>query len=231
MTAPLDAFEAGQSRNERMATRAVVKPLGEALGLADFAEVLTLSQHAARWRNRWLLGRLAEEALEISFAPIAHAHAPAEALLGPVALGEAIREAAGLLRLTAAERCLRLEVDAPAGRLLRGDRRRLVQVFTNPIGDAVKFTDEGGVVRVSLRREGDMLSAVVADTGVGIPADRPEDVFRPFVQVDGGHSRSHGGVGLGLALARRFVERRGGAIGVESTVGVGTRMTVAPPAG
>ncbi len=78
MAAALDAFEAGLSRIERAATRVVMKPQGAPLALADFAEVLTLSQHAARWRNRWLIARIAAEALEVGFSPIAHADAPGE---------------------------------------------------------------------------------------------------------------------------------------------------------
>ncbi len=147
----------------------------------------------------------------------------------PVDLGGIVREAAEFLRAAAARRGVDMDVDAPDGCGLHGDRKQLTQVFVNIIGNAIKFTNDGGRVSVSLARDGATLRTVVADTGIGIPAEHVADVFAPFEQVDGGVTRIHEGVGLGLALAKQLVERHGGAIGVESAVGVGTRIAVTLP--
>ncbi|APF38749.1 hypothetical protein BOQ54_16650 [Chelatococcus daeguensis] len=113
--------------------------------------------------------------------------------------------------------------------LVMGDRDRLRQVLMNLAGNAVKFTDQGGV-GVSIEVESDGLIAFsVADTGPGIPKSRQDAVFREFEQVDDTASRRHGGTGLGLAICRHIVERMGGTITVESEEGRGAtfRFTIA----
>lgn len=113
-----------------------------------------------------------------------------------------------------------------------GDADRLRQILVNLAGNAVKFTDAGGVgVAVELAADGAIL-LVVDDTGPGIPPERLPQLFEEFEQGDGSHSRRHGGTGLGLSITRRIVERMGGAIEVDSAVGRGTvfRVTLALPA-
>lgn len=115
-----------------------------------------------------------------------------------------------------------------------GDPARLARVLTNLVGNALKFTTQGGVA-ITLRapKEGDVWTFDVEDTGVGIRADRVDAIFEPFVQADASTTRSYGGTGLGLSISRLLVESMGGAIGVEAGLYRGScfRFTVPlPPA-
>jgi two-component system sensor histidine kinase/response regulator len=110
--------------------------------------------------------------------------------------------------------------------LLLGDAGRVRQVLLNLVGNAWKFTDSGEVtIRMTWTDEeadsGQLLVEVI-DTGVGIDDSELDLIFRPFTQADGSTTRRHGGTGLGLTIAKELVELMGGAIGVRSTVGVGT---------
>ncbi len=109
------------------------------------------------------------------------------------------------------------------------DRKKLVQVVLNILANAVKFTPEGGSIRLSARPDGDHVILAVRDTGVGIPPDELPHIFDEFRQVDGSASREYGGVGLGLALVRRLIDVLGGDVHVESEPGVGSTFTVTLP--
>jgi signal transduction histidine kinase len=136
-----------------------------------------------------------------------------------VQIVEAQAGAKGLdLRLEAPERLPPVRV-APA---------RLRQVLLNLLGNAVKFTEAGHVV-LSIEAGEDRLKLRVADTGVGIPADRLEQIFQRFVQADSTVARRYGGTGLGLAISHRLAERMGGELTVESEVGRGSVFTLALP--
>ena len=109
---------------------------------------------------------------------------------------------------------------------VEGDATRLRQVLVNLVGNAVKFT-EAGEVTVRLWSEADAGGAAgvhftVADTGIGIPADKQHVIFEPFVQGDGSMTRQHGGTGLGLAIAKQVVGLMGGRLWVESSEGHGS---------
>ncbi len=123
---------------------------------------------------------------------------------------------------------LSLDVAADLPPLLVGDAARLRQVLLNLVGNAVKFTDRGGVsVSVFLlgRKDGRLqVRFDVRDTGIGIPMEAREHLFTSFTQADSSISRRFGGTGLGLAISKRLVELMGGEIGVESEVGRGSRF-------
>jgi signal transduction histidine kinase len=114
------------------------------------------------------------------------------------------------------------------------DPQRVEQILVNLLGNAIKFTESGG--RIELRcntaaRNGKRwVDFTVADTGIGIPADRLDAIFEPFVQARGGYTRPHGGTGLGLSISRRLAELMGGQISVTSEVGTGSRFTLRMPA-
>lgn len=109
------------------------------------------------------------------------------------------------------------------------DARRLRQMVSNIVGNAVKFTPQG---RVEVRAEaetGGQLKISVADTGIGIPPDKLEYIFESFRQVESGLSRSYSGLGLGLAVSQKIAALFGGKITAESTLAVGTTFTIRIP--
>lgn len=111
---------------------------------------------------------------------------------------------------------------------VRGDRDKVIHVLTNLLGNAFEFTPSGGRVWVnasmSAEDPGNLVLIEVGDTGRGIAPDHHELIFREFAQVDSSASRAHHGTGLGLTIARRFVELHGGRIWVESELGCGSRF-------
>jgi two-component system phosphate regulon sensor histidine kinase PhoR len=113
---------------------------------------------------------------------------------------------------------------------IRGDAERLGQVFVNLLHNAVKFSPDGGVVTVSVRRDGDRVLSSVADRGPGIPKAAQERIFERFYKVDRARVRgAAGGTGLGLAIARHIIEQHGGTIWVRSVVGRGSTFAFALP--
>ena len=121
--------------------------------------------------------------------------------------------------------------DAPE--LIRIDGIRLRQVLTNLVGNAIKFTEKGGV-RVDMRpvegRERRFLRFEVRDTGVGVPAEKRLEIFDEFVQADSSHARRFGGSGLGLAISKRLVAAMGGEIGIDPAPGGGSLFWFTTPA-
>ncbi len=118
------------------------------------------------------------------------------------------------------------DIDRNLAASYMGDAYRIRQVLVNLLGNAIKFTDRGGVgltVRLQERgAEGDRLRFEVADTGLGIVPEKIDQLFLPFSQVDSSTTRRHGGTGLGLSICSRLVELMGGNIDVESTPGEGS---------
>ena len=109
-----------------------------------------------------------------------------------------------------------LRVSSPDGPLLvSGDATRLRQVMDNLVGNAVKFTPEGGWVELGLTRDGDEVSLAVADSGPGISEEDQVQLFEPFFRAES-TAGSVSGSGLGLAVVRAIVEAHGGRVGVES---------------
>ena len=127
------------------------------------------------------------------------------------------------------EKKITVEFIAPRGRdrpdslpNVMGDSERIGQVFTNLIGNAIKFTPEDGSVTVRLRLEGTYILAQVIDTGPGIPLEKQEQIFDKFYQLSEIQTRQQGGSGLGLSIVRSIVEAHGGRIWVKSQEGKGS---------
>ncbi len=124
-------------------------------------------------------------------------------------------------------------IAADVPRSVRTDGVRLLQVLNNLVGNAIKFTDRGGV-RIDAAmvegRERRFLRFEVRDTGVGVPAEKRKEIFEEFVQADSSHARKFGGTGLGLAISRRLIEGMGGEIGIEPALGQGSVFWFTMPA-
>jgi len=112
---------------------------------------------------------------------------------------------------------------------IQADERRLRQVLINLLSNAVKFTPEGGSIVLAVNRIDKAIEVSVTDTGIGIASEDLGKLFHPFVQIDSRLNRQYSGTGLGLALARRFVELQGGTIRVESRLNDGSCFTICLP--
>jgi PAS domain S-box-containing protein len=127
-----------------------------------------------------------------------------------------------------------VDIDADVPVLARGDPVRLRQIIMNLIGNAEKFTHEGHILLRFSCTNGNGGNSVmrieVSDTGIGIPADRLDRLFKSFSQVDSSTTRHYGGTGLGLSIVKRLVELMGGEVSVQSEVGKGSKFTVTLPA-
>jgi signal transduction histidine kinase len=147
-----------------------------------------------------------------------------------VNVGEAITQLAPLVEQQATKKGIELSLVPPADPIIvSADRHRLQQILVNLVGNAIKFTPESGSIRVAALGNGDAATINVQDTGPGIPADRLQSIFEPFVQVNEGHTRPHSGVGLGLAISRDLARAMGGELGVESELGSGSTFSVTLP--
>lgn len=119
----------------------------------------------------------------------------------------------------------RADVDGELPRLY-ADRTKTEHLLGNLVSNAIEFTPDGGRVEVQVTPsgEGEWLQVEVEDSGIGIPAERQDEIFEEFVSLDDGVDRELGGTGLGLSIARRIVEMHEGSIGVESAEGRGSRF-------
>ena len=129
----------------------------------------------------------------------------------------------------AAKRKVRLETDLAAAGSVAADAGKLKQMLLNLVSNAVKFTPEGGLVRIGALRLAEWVEISVSDTGIGIGEADLEHLFEEFRQVDSDVAREHHGTGLGLALTKRFVELHGGQIRLTSEVGKGSVFTLSLP--
>ncbi len=148
-----------------------------------------------------------------------------------MSLADAVRNAVDASRPLIDALGHELVVDVPPEPIdLDADLTRLSQVFANLLNNAAKYTDRGGRIRLAVERQGNDVVVSVADNGVGIPADMLARVFDLFAQIDGSLERSQGGLGIGLNIAKRLVEKHGGGITAESGgPGMGSTFTVRLP--
>ena len=109
------------------------------------------------------------------------------------------------------------------------DSRALQQILINLVGNAIKFTQDRGVVTVDVQVENHMFTLCVSDTGIGIPADKLSQIGQPFMQVNSSLARQHEGTGLGLSLVKGLVDLHNGEFLIESIEGQGTQVTITIP--
>ena len=159
-----------------------------------------------------------------------------------LSLGDLVASELATFAPQAGRRGIAIQLDACADTVVVGDRRKIRQVVSSLVSNAVKFTPDRGKVGVALRRgpltahapgPGEACPAiqlVVTDSGIGISRDQVAKIFEPFFQVDSSSTRAFGGTGLGLTLAKAYVEAHGGRIWVETTPGQGSTFTATFPA-
>jgi PAS domain S-box-containing protein len=178
-------------------------------------------------RNASVLSQLVSDVLDVSVIVTGKVRLT----LTPCDIGAAVRAAVDSVRPSADAKGVALRVAIPDDPVVaKCDADRMQQVFWNLLSNAIKFTPRGGVVTVTLTAQDGALSVVVADTGIGLKPESLPFLFQRFWQADNVHTRAHGGMGLGLALARHFVELHGGTIGAESEgEGHGSTFTVTLP--
>jgi signal transduction histidine kinase len=200
---------------------------GAQLLIADTADPLTLEQREdmktvlAASRH---LTELIDEVLDIS----AIATGQITLRLAPVDLGQLVSDVAKIQRPIVQKKGVEVKVaiDQPSP-VVRADERRMRQVLTNIVSNAVKFT-ESGSIEIIVKVDDKLVGVSVKDTGPGIPADALPKLFREFVQLGSLKQRAHG-TGLGLAICKRLVEAHGGEVSAESELGVGSTFRVRVP--
>jgi len=196
--------------------------LGKSAALSAIdRELLTISL-----KNADRLIRLINDLLDISRLEFGKV----ELAFGAVAVPSLVEEAVVGLRSYAEGREVEVECDVgPDLPPLEGDRDRLIQVLTNLISNAVKFSPADGRVEVRARQVGDGVAIAVRDRGRGIPACEQERLFQRFQRLHRGRDEEPG-TGLGLAISKAIIDRHGGRIEVESQEGQGSTFTVVIPA-
>jgi signal transduction histidine kinase len=171
---------------------------------------------------------LINDVLDLSRLDAGHADLREEEFDPATLIAESLRMVVG--QATKAQVALTTHI-APDLPHLKADKRRIKQILINLVSNALKFTPAGGQVQVTARLVPAGLAMAVSDSGIGIaPEDIPK-VMERFGMVDSSMSRQHAGTGLGLPLSKQLVEAHGGNLVLESTVNVGTTVTVILPAG
>jgi cell cycle sensor histidine kinase DivJ len=148
----------------------------------------------------------------------------------PFEVGSLVRSCCEIMRHTAERRGVTLIADvAPGIPELPADKRACKQILLNVIANAIKFTKEGGWVRVSARAAGGNVEFVVADNGIGIAAEDLPKLGNPFVQASNSYDRSYEGAGLGLSVVKGLARLHGGKFELQSTLGQGTTAIIVLP--
>jgi signal transduction histidine kinase len=229
------AEEANRLKDEFLATLSheLRTPMTSIIGwsamlrTANFDETTRAQALATIERNAKAQTQIIDELLDVSRIITGNLYLDTR----PVDLASVVGAAVDVMRpaIEAKTIQLRTALDTSVG-LVVGDADRLRQVVWNLLSNAVKFTPEGGVVSVRLEHADSYVEIVVSDTGQGISPEFLPHVFDRFRQADSSRTRAHGGLGLGLAIVRHFVELHGGTVRAESLgAGQGATFTISLP--
>lgn len=171
-------------------------------------------------RNSVRLSRLIDDLLDLQKIEAGELKYRIATLEVTALVADAVKSNAGYANLNKVELVLDCEDHAPL--MIRADESRMMQVMANMISNAVKFSDDGGIVRVGCRRMGQTARIFVSDTGPGIPEGMKDKVFDRFSQLDSSDQRRAMGSGLGMNISKEIVEHLGGRIDYDSRVGKGS---------
>jgi signal transduction histidine kinase/CheY-like chemotaxis protein len=228
-----EAASRAKSRFLAMVSHDIRTPLNGILGMAELLADTPLSPEQATYLKAMktsgdTLLSFIEEMLDLAKIEAGRLDLAAR----PFALAAFVEEAVELLGPRAQAKGLEIcgYVDERLPARANGDAARLRQVLFNLAGNAIKFTETGGVsIIVEPSGETDAIAISVRDTGIGISAEDQARIFLEFEQADGSSTRKFDGTGLGLTISKRIVERMGGSIAVESALGAGSTFRVAVP--
>jgi heavy metal sensor kinase len=144
-------------------------------------------------------------------------------------LAELVATTADQMSLLAEDKHITVTCDSSGPVLIEGDRARLKQVIVNLLDNAIKYTPNGGRIKLKIAQEEGSAVLDVADDGIGIPPEALPHVFKRFFRVDGSRSRDQGGAGLGLSIVKSICDAHGARVEVSSTPGQGSRFRIRQP--
>ncbi|MEN0063206.1 MAG: ATP-binding protein [Myxococcota bacterium] len=224
-----EADAASQAKSRFLATMSheLRTPLNAILGysellLEDLASTAEHEDVERIHRSGTHLLSLVNDVLDMSKIEAGQMHLDLELVDVPGLIQESIQT----IRPVATERNTTIHVDVDSTLpLLWLDRRKVRQILLNLLSNAAKFTENGRIV-VKVDNAGGRLGIAISDTGIGIPSDQIDRLFRPFEQADNSSRRRHGGTGLGLTISRHFAKMMQGGIDVSSTLGEGSTFRV-----
>ena len=147
----------------------------------------------------------------------------------PLRLDLMIQDICSLFQVLAEQKKITLEVNSTQEIMVKGDKTRLQQLFTNLIDNAVKFTPRGGGIWVTVEKDDGAVEVKIKDNGFGIPKEEQEKIFKRFYRVDKSRSKETGGIGLGLSIAQQIAQAHQGKIEVKSELNRGSTFTVYLP--
>lgn len=207
-------------------------PLGVILGYASFLKETSegkVSEHATKVMNSALqLRRIIEDMTNLRYLK----EGAAEINRQDVSLNSLLQDAVNDVQSLTETKGHRLEIEAvPADIRLYVDPIRMTMAITNILNNALSFTEPGGLIRIDVEeRNGQEVWLAISDDGIGLQGDDLERIFEPFYQVEDHMTRRHGGIGIGLSIARALAEANGGRIWASSPgLGQGTTFTLALP--
>ena len=187
---------------------------------AEFAKTI--------FNNTQRMQRIVDELLDLSRIETGHWRPRPESI--PIA--DVAAEVFGRVAVAANEKSIALDKTIePGAETIYADRTALEQILLNLIENAIRHTGAGGRISIQTKRESGGVSLAVGDTGSGIAPEHLPRIFERFYRADSGRSREAGGTGLGLAIVRHLVEAHGGTVRADSTVGVGTTVSIFFPDG